>query len=50
MDKQKIQNMIAALEIFYETAGYEDFYEKEIKCRTDDEIYMLYEDTFGEEI
>ena len=26
MDKQKLENMIAALEIFYETAGYEDFY------------------------
>ena len=50
MDKQKLENMIAALEIFYETAGYEDLYEKEIKGRTEDEIYLLYEDTFGEEI
>lgn len=48
MDKQKLDNMIAALEIFYETAGYEDFYEKELKVRTPEEIYLLYEETFGD--
>lgn len=50
MDEKTLENMKAALEIFYETNGYEDFYNEQLKRRTPAEIYELYEDTFGEQI
>jgi len=50
MDEKNLENMKAALEIFYEANGYEDFYNEQLKRRTPEEIYELYEDTFGEQI
>ena len=43
-----LQNMIDALEMYYETSGYEDFYEKELKGKSYNEIYELYIMTFAE--
>ena len=43
----RLQMMIDALVIFYETNGYENFYDEEIKCRTPEQIYELYEETFA---
>lgn len=49
-DEQKLQNICDALEMFYEESGYEDFYEKELKYRTPQQIYELYEATFGDDL
>ncbi len=43
-----LQNMIDALEMYYEASGCEDFYERELKGKSYDEIYELYETTFAE--
>lgn len=50
MDEKTLENMKAALEIFYEVNGYEDFYNEQLKTRTAEEICELYDDTFGEQI
>ena len=47
MEDKHLENMIAALEMFYETNGYEDFYKNELQKRTPEQIYELYEETFG---
>ena len=43
-----LENMIDALTMYYEAAGYEDFYEREIKGRKQEDIYELYESTFAD--
>ncbi len=46
---EKLQRMIDELVMYYETSGgYENFYEEEIVCRTAEQIYELYEETFSE--
>jgi len=47
---EDLQNKIDALVIFYETNGYEDFYEGEIECRTPEQIHELYYETFDSEM
>jgi len=49
MDEKELQNRIDSLIIFYETNGYENFYDEEIICRTPEQIYELYDETFGDE-
>ena len=40
--------MICQLIDFYEiSGGYEDFYEKELRFRTPEQIAALFEETFG---
>lgn len=49
MEATQLEKMIDALTIFYETNGYENFYEEEIACRTPEQIHELYDNTFGDE-
>ena len=50
-DKQKeisIEDMIEDLEQYYESAGFSDFYRRELKNKTSEEIRELYRSTFDE--
>ena len=50
-DKQEelsIENMIEDLEQYYESAGFTDFYQRELKNKTLEEIRELYRITFEE--
>lgn len=41
-----IEDMIEDLVAYFEAAGFDDFYECELKNKTDDEITDLYKQTF----
>ncbi len=43
-----MDEMIEELTMYYEAAGFEDFYSKELKNKTEKEIYDLYNETFPE--
>ena len=43
-----IEDMIEDLEQYYESAGFSDFYQRELKNKTLDEIRELYKTTFDE--
>ncbi|NRY63810.1 hypothetical protein [Clostridium beijerinckii] len=43
-----IETMIEELEMYYEAAGFEGIYERELKHKTEDEIRELYNVTFIE--
>ena len=43
-----IEDMIEDLEQYYEAAGFSDFYQRELKNKTPDEIRELYRTTFDE--
>ena len=43
-----IEKMIEELEMYYEAAGFEDIYERELKTKTEDEIREMYNVTFTE--
>lgn len=43
-----IEDMIEDLEQYYESAGFSDFYQRELKNKTTDEIRKLYKTTFDE--
>ncbi len=45
-----LENMIDTLVIYYEAAGYDDFYEREIKGHKEEEIYELYKATFPDDM
>ena len=44
-----LEDMIAELEEFYESAGFEDYYERVLKNMSEDKIREYYADTFKEE-
>lgn len=44
-----IQDMLAELEEYYETAGFADFYERVLKDLSDEQIIEMYKETFSEE-
>ena len=44
-----IQDMLAELEEYYETAGFADFYERTLKDLSDEQIIEMYKETFSEE-
>lgn len=48
MRDNELQMKIDALIIFYETNGYENFYDEEIVCRSPEQIHELYDNTFGD--
>lgn len=41
-----IQDMLAELEEYYETAGFADFYERVLKDLSDEQIEEMYLETF----
>jgi hypothetical protein len=43
-----IEKMIEELKMYYESAGFDDIYEMELKHKTEDEILQLYNVTFVE--
>ena len=43
-----IEDMIEDLEQYYESAGFSDYYQRELKNKTTDEIRKLYKTTFDE--
>lgn len=45
-----IKDMIEDLEQYYEAAGFSDYYERELKGKTEDEIREIYRVTFKERI
>lgn len=47
-DEMSIEEMIEDLEQYYEAAGFTDFYQRELKNKTPDEIRGLYRTTFDE--
>ena len=44
-----LEDMIAELEEFYESAGFEDYYERVLKNMSEDKIREYYSETFKEE-
>ena len=44
-----LEDMIAELEEFYESAGFEDYYERVLKNMSEDKIREYYAETFKEE-
>ena len=46
--EMSIEDMIEDLEQYYESAGFSDFYQRELKNKTPDEIRELYRTTFDE--
>ena len=46
---KNLQDMIEELEEFYECAGFEDFYERCLKGKTEEEILQYYTETFKED-
>ena len=44
-----IEDMNEDLVAYFEAAGFDDFYEHELKNKTDDEIADLYKQTFKED-
>ena len=51
MEKKEmtLEDMIAELEEFYESAGFEDYYERVLKNMSEDKIREYYSETFKEE-
>lgn len=47
-EEMAIEDMIEDLELYYESAGFSDFYQRELKNKTPDEIRELYRTTFDE--
>ena len=47
-EEMSIDNMVEDLEQYYEAAGFSDFYQRELKNKTPDEIRELYRTTFDE--
>ena len=47
-EDMSIEDMIEDLEQYYESAGFSDFYQRELKNKTPDEIRELYRTTFDE--
>ena len=45
-EEMSIEDMIEELEQYYESAGFSDFYQRELKNKTPDEIRELYKTTF----
>ncbi len=45
-EELSIDNMVEELEQYYEAAGFTDFYQRELKNKTEDEIRELYRSTF----
>ena len=43
MNNISIEDMIEELEEFYETAGFANYYERELKGKTDEQIRKMYE-------
>ena len=41
-----IQDMLAEIEEYYETAGFADFYERVLKDLSDEQIEEMYHETF----
>ena len=48
-DGMSMEDMIEDLEQYYEAAGFSDFYQRELKNKTPDEICELYRTTFDED-
>ena len=46
-EELSIEDMIEDLEQYYESAGFSDFYQRELKNKTPDEIRELYRNTFA---
>ena len=45
-----LENIIDTLVMYYEAAGYDDFYEREIKGRKPEDIYELFKATFPDDM
>ena len=48
-EEMAIEDMIEDLEQYYESAGFSDFYQRELKNKTPDEIRELFWTTFDED-
>ena len=48
LEEMSIDEMIEDLEQYYESAGFSDFYQRELKNKTPDEIRELFRTTFDE--
>ena len=48
-EEMAIEDMIEDLEQYYESAGFSDFYQRELKNKTPDEIRELYRTTTFDE-
>lgn len=44
-----VDEMTEALEQYYEAAGFADFYNRELKGKSEDEIRQMYLKTFSDE-
>ena len=44
-----IEDMRCELAEFYEAAGFENYYDRVLKHKTNDEIIEMYKNTFGED-
>ena len=44
-----IEDMRDELAEYYEAAGFENYYDRVLKHKTNDEIIEMYKDVFGEE-
>ena len=44
-----VDEMAEALEQYYEAAGFADFYNRELKGKSEDEILRMYVKTFSDE-
>ena len=49
-EEMSIDNMVEDLEQYYEATGFTDFYQQELKNKTEDEIRELYRSTFDDSI
>lgn len=47
-EEMSVEDMIEDLEQYYESAGFSDFYQRELKNKTPDEIRELYRTTFDQ--
>ena len=49
-EEMSIDNMVEDLEQYYEATGFTDFYQQELKNKTEDEIRELYRSSFDDSI
>lgn len=48
MKNMSYDEMIEELEQYYEAAGFDGYYEKELKDKPESEIRKMYQETFGD--